>query len=156
MGWQKEVFRRKNLFRKVHAEGKDEHMALLEYRNTPISDCDYLPAQLLMKRMLRDKVPTKPDLLKPKISENAREQLLKRQKTQKAEYDKSVKDMKQIDKSNSVCYRVGKTWEPTVVVDKHESPRSYIISNEMGHNVQRNRVHLQKTSEPPIPIVEPD
>ena len=30
----------KNLFRKAHAEGKDEHIALLEYRNTPISDCE--------------------------------------------------------------------------------------------------------------------
>ena len=102
-----------------------------------------------MKRMLRDKVPTKSDLLKPKISENAREQLLKRQKIQKAEYDKSAKDMKQIDKGDSVHYMVGKTWEPAVVIDKHESPRPHTISNEMGHNIRWNRVHLQKTSEPP-------
>ena len=99
-------------------------------------------------------MPTKPDLLKPKISENAREQFLKRQKTQKAEYNKSVKDVKQTDKGDSVRYREGKTWEPAVVVNKHESQRSYIISNQT--DIRRNRVHLQKTSESSIPIVEPD
>lgn len=79
------------MFRKAHAEGKDEHIALLEYRNTPISDCDYSPAQLFITRMLRDKVPTKQELLIPKVPEYAREQLLKKQKTQKVHYDKGAK-----------------------------------------------------------------
>ena len=73
----------KHLFRKAHAEGKGEHIALLEYRNTPMLDCEYSRAQPLMNRMLRDKIPPKSDLLKPKIPAKAREQLINKQKTLK-------------------------------------------------------------------------
>ena len=146
----------KNLFRKAHAEGKDEHIALLEYRNTPISNCEYSPAQMLMNRMLRDKIPTNPDLLKPKVPEKAREQLIDRQKTQEKYYNRSAKDLQPLDIGDSIRYRVGKTWEPAIVMDKHETPRSYIVSNEYGNTLRRNRYHLQKTQEKPIPIVEPD
>ncbi|XP_056013214.1 uncharacterized protein K02A2.6-like [Ostrea edulis] len=38
----------KQLFNKAHAEGKDECIALLEYRNTPVTGMNYSPAQLLM------------------------------------------------------------------------------------------------------------
>ena len=41
-------------------------------------------------------------------------------------------------------------------MDKHETPGSYIVSNEYGNTLRRNRYHLQKTQEKPIPIVEPD
>ena len=38
----------KQLTRKAAEEGRDDHLALLEYRNTPISGLEYSPAQLLM------------------------------------------------------------------------------------------------------------
>ena len=94
----------KHLFKR--AEGNDNHIALPENRNTPISDCEHSPTQPLMNRMLRDKIPTKPDLLKPKVPEKAREQLINRQKTQKQYYDKSAKELKPLDMGNSVRYRI--------------------------------------------------
>lgn len=66
---------------KAYEDGKDESIALLEYRNTPISDCDYSPAQLLFNRRLRDKMPIKSRLLMPEIA--AREQFCKRQEKTK-------------------------------------------------------------------------
>ena len=87
----------KHLFRKAHAERKGENIALLECRNAPMLDCEYLLAKLLMNRMLRDKIPTKPDLLKPKVPAKAREQLINKQKTLKQYYDKSAKDTKPLD-----------------------------------------------------------
>ncbi|WAR27095.1 hypothetical protein MAR_012799 [Mya arenaria] len=69
----------------AHENGQDESIALQEYRNTPITGCEYSPAQMLMSRRLRDKIPTKSDLLKPKVCENAFEQLLKCQKNQKTD-----------------------------------------------------------------------
>ena len=38
----------KNMMRKTMKEGKEPHLALLEYRNTPLSGISYSPAQLLM------------------------------------------------------------------------------------------------------------
>ena len=140
----------KNLFKKAHTEGKDEHMALLEYRNTPISGCDSSPAQLLMNRMLRDKIPTKPKLLEPKIPLDAQQQLINRQIKQKSFYDKSSKDMKDLNPGDSVRYWKESMWEPAVFQNKHSTPRSYIIANEYGHKLRRNRVHLQQTNEKPI------
>ena len=140
----------KSLFKKADEEGKDEYMALLQYRNTPIAGCDYSPAQLLMNRMLRDKIPTNKALLKPKVPESAREQLVRRQLTQKVDYDKNTKAMKPLTEGDSVRYRVGKTWEPAVVKKKHVTPRSYVIQNQAGTTLRRNRYHLRKTAEPCI------
>lgn len=42
----------KKLMRKAVVEGKDVHLALLEYRNTPISGLMYSPAELSMSQML--------------------------------------------------------------------------------------------------------
>ena len=42
------------------------HLALLAYRNTPISGLEYSPAQLLMSRVLKDRRSTATSLLSPK------------------------------------------------------------------------------------------
>ena len=47
----------KHLFKKAHDENKDAEMALLEFRNTPITGLDQSPAQLLMSRHLRSSLP---------------------------------------------------------------------------------------------------
>ena len=146
----------KQLFRKAHEEGKDEYIAMLEYRNTPVTGMKYSPAQLLMGRMLRDIIPTNPKLFEPKLPENAKIMLKQRQQKQKMYYDKSAKDMKPLEPGDSVRYRHGKTWEPAVVVNKHDSPRSYIISTENGQSLRRNRKHIMKTKEETIPIVTED
>ena len=90
----------KTLLKKAHPEGKDEYIAMLEYRNTPI--VDYSPAQLLTSRMLRDKIPTQPKLLEPKVAANARQQLIEKQKVQKLEYDKIAKSIKLLIAEDSV------------------------------------------------------
>ena len=61
----------KQLMRKANQEGRDPHLTLLEYRNTPISGLSYSPSQLLMSRMLRDKMSTSASLLIPKVPESA-------------------------------------------------------------------------------------
>ena len=46
----------KNLLRKACEDGNDPYIALLEYRNTPVSGLKESPAQLLMSRMLKSKL----------------------------------------------------------------------------------------------------
>ena len=65
----------KQLMRKANQEGRDPHLALLKYHNTPISGLSYSPSQLLMSRMLRNKMPTSASLLIPKVPESAYDML---------------------------------------------------------------------------------
>ena len=47
----------KRLLKKAHDEGKAEELALLEFRNTPITGLNESPAQLLMSRCLHSSLP---------------------------------------------------------------------------------------------------
>lgn len=58
------------ILKKFHDEGRagDFHLALLEHRNTPLAHLHGYPAQLLLGRVLKSRLPTKLDLLVPKIN----------------------------------------------------------------------------------------
>jgi rubrerythrin len=57
----------KNLFKKTSEEDKDHYVALLDYRSTLLSGVPHSPAQLLMSRMLKTKLPVTKALLKPEV-----------------------------------------------------------------------------------------
>ena len=46
----------KNLLKKASEEGRDPYLALMAYRNTPVTGMSYSPAQMLMSRSLNTKV----------------------------------------------------------------------------------------------------
>ncbi|XP_052809638.1 uncharacterized protein K02A2.6-like [Mya arenaria] len=56
----------KRLLVKAKDSGHDPYLALLEYRNTPMSDCKQSPVQLLMSRRTRSVLPTTISHLLPK------------------------------------------------------------------------------------------
>ena len=57
----------KNMLKKAHEQNQDPYLALLEYRNTPVVGMKYSPAQTLMSRRLRTKIPVATSLLSPKV-----------------------------------------------------------------------------------------
>ena len=69
--------------RKALEGSNDVHLALLHYRNTPVSGMAYSPAQLLMSRNLPDGLPVAEEVLRPKVAEGAHQGLLKRQQKYK-------------------------------------------------------------------------
>jgi transposase InsO family protein len=68
----------KDLFRKCEQSGDDPSIALLNFRNTPLEGVGQSPAQLLMSRRLKSKLPILPKLLQPKLVDNAHEKLMDR------------------------------------------------------------------------------
>ena len=129
----------KNIMRKSREEGRDIHLALLEYRNTPLSGLSASPAQLLMSRRLKDRLPSTSRLLRPAIVSGACEGLNRRQKRQKHYFDKGTRPLKLHNLGDSVRVRLGKTWEHAQISGNHETPRSYIVTTEDGRTYRRNK-----------------
>ena len=78
----------KNLLRKADESGGDIYTSLMNYPASPIDGVCMSPAQLLMNRQLRTKLPITSDLLNPKGVESRLPDLVARQKKQKLYYDR--------------------------------------------------------------------
>ena len=105
----------KNLLRKACEDGNDPYIALLEYRNTPISGLKESPAQLLTSRMLKSKLPTVESPLKPQVVDSPQQKLQQRSDKQKMYYDQNAKQLPSIKEGETARIRKGKTWEPAIV-----------------------------------------
>ena len=81
----------KRMLQKANFDHRDPYIALLEYRNTPVSGMTLSPAEMLMSRKLRTKLPDLKSALRPRIV-NPTSQLLQRQVTYANHYDCSVLD----------------------------------------------------------------
>ncbi|CAC5369073.1 unnamed protein product [Mytilus coruscus] len=114
----------KSLLDKAIADEKDPYIALLDYRNTPINDVSS-PAQLLMNRRLRGKLPA----------------------TQKQLTQKTCKKQQKFSKGQTVRYQDNNRWKPAVITDQHDQPRSYTIQTPYGNTYRRNTKHIMKTNE---------
>ena len=134
----------KNMLNKAHEQNQDPYLALLEYRNTPVVGMKYSPAQMLMSRRLRTKIPVATSLLSPKVVD-ASADLINMQTRQKRYYDRHSKSLPPLKRGDVACYRRNRMWNKSCVVDVRNEPRSYVIRNEHGR-MRRNRRDLYKTS----------
>lgn len=71
----------KTILRKAKESGCDPELALLEFRNTPITGLDDSPAQLLMGRRLQSSLPMIPSCLGTTTSTKARDGLIQQQRS---------------------------------------------------------------------------
>ena len=145
----------KQMLYKADEDGRDPYIALLEYRNTPVTGLPFSPAQMAMSRTLRSKLPSTHQMLKPAVV-NATSGLRARQARYKHSYDRSAKPLAPLKAGDVVRYRRGKVWEPAVVKAETGFPRSFKILHENGE-LRRNRRHLMLTSEkPPVLLNVPE
>ena len=125
-------------------------LALLEFRNTPITGMELSPAQLLMSRRLQSALLMTRSLLTPAVSRDASKQLAKRQEQQERYYNRGTRRLPSLSEGDTVRYKCGSVWQPAIVVSKHPTaPRSYLIRNSQQHVLRRNRRHLKQTNELP-------
>jgi len=72
MDWLKEMFGQSRSYSEKQESNTSIELALLEYRNTPISGMDLSPLQLLMSRRLRSNLPMTESLLTPEVDKDAK------------------------------------------------------------------------------------
>ena len=128
---------------------KDEELALLEFRTTPISGMQKSPVQLFMSWRLRSALPMTVTMLQPHVSADIKEKLTCRQATQKKHYDNTSKNLPTLQPNDVVRYQGKQSWEPAVVLSHHPAPRSYNIKTPDGTLLRRNRRHLKRVNETP-------
>ena len=147
---EKAVHILKQLLTKAILSGRDPYIALLEYRNTPVCGLPFSPAQMLMSRRLRSKLPATANHLQPAVV-HAKPMLQEQQRKQKKYYDRGARHLKPLKPGDSVHIRHGKLWKPAVIVKRHLHPRSYIVSCD-GAQYRRNRRHILHTPgiSPPV------
>ncbi|KAG5873325.1 hypothetical protein JTB14_005305 [Gonioctena quinquepunctata] len=107
------------------------------------------PSQLLNNRILRDKLPVHSGLLKQEgvNAEKVRRKLIKNQHVQKCYYDKKgVKNLPKVKEGDKIVIRKDGIWEPGTVIGKHQSPRSYIVEDDSGKILRRNKKLLKTSS----------
>ncbi|KAL4714440.1 hypothetical protein ACJJTC_017735 [Scirpophaga incertulas] len=112
-------------------------------RRTPRNGLDS-PAQMLMGRRLKTKLPITTSLLKEPV-DNCRnyKTLIEKNNYIKEMYDKSSRPLQQIypgDKAVLVCPKDNR--KHVKIVAKAAQPRSYIVEDEFGNKFRRTRSHL--------------
>ncbi|KAL0166592.1 hypothetical protein M9458_038436, partial [Cirrhinus mrigala] len=142
----------KNLLKK----SADPYLALMAYRAAPLAN-GYSPAELLMGRKLRTRVPVILSQLNPEstdLEKLKKIELTYRQK-QKQNFDRRHKahDMAYLRPGEHVW--VKDTSERGTVVSTAGSPRSYLIETPRG-TLRRNRFHLSPTPKAPVTSDLPD
>ena len=128
----------KSFMRKAHEEGRDIWMSLLHYRNTPITGAPYSPAQLLMSRKLRDKMPSTSNILKPSVVPDGQSTMKHRQTRQKRFYDRGTTTRAPHRVGDNVRVPLHDRWDRAVVTGVCDTPRSYTVTTENGGTYRRN------------------
>ena len=136
----------KRTMKKAKASGDCTDMALLNLRETPISDDLGSPAKLLMGRDLSLRIKTHEPTQK---SVPVMDRLKKRQETQKAYHDRGARELPPLQPGQPVRVENPHTrrWDPATVKETCTQPRSYLIENADGATWRRNRKHLRVTHE---------
>ena len=132
----------KKTLQKAYEAREDPAIALLCLRTTPIETGLPSPAELLFGRKIQSNLPTITTTGKEKTSFRRREQW-------RRQCDDHTRDLKDIRPGQSVRVQdyVTKKWEPAVVKQKGNQPRSYIITSRDGAEYRRNRRHTRTTGE---------
>ncbi|XP_031353678.1 uncharacterized protein K02A2.6-like [Photinus pyralis] len=131
----------KNMLRKC----EDLDLALLEYRNIPVTGTDKSPAQLLTGRFLRTKLPSANHMSipNPVNFEEEKKKLEGQREIYRNYYDRHAMKRREFQEKDNVVVQHGKTWEPAVITRKLETPRSYIVQQNNGRYVRRNSSHIR-------------
>lgn len=132
----------KNILRKSESE-EEILQALMAYRTTPIKNMNYSPAQLVQSRNLRTDLPMHVNKSKPELCVDVESQHKNKQNKTKTFYDKTAKQRPDFEQNQNVLFKNNKQWHSGKILNKHHTPRSYVIEHSDGTIFRRNTRHLR-------------
>ena len=108
------------------------------------------PAEMLNSRAHQSHLPSVSQSTSfPTKDGEINDKLQARQDLQKFYYDKSLKELPEVYQGDSV--RVldpfSHKWEPGVVKDKAQTPKSYVLNMPSGNTLKQNRRHIRPSIE---------
>lgn len=142
----------KATIKKAIKEQTDWNLSLLHLRATPIDSKLPSPGEMMFGRRLSTSLPCH---VKP-APEEQRLQLEARRNAAKVYYDKSAKDLPPLSEGQTVTVydHQKKLWGSGEVIRPSHEPRSYIVENQHGSQLRRNRRDLREipnaTEEEPV------
>ena len=128
---------------KAIQDNRDQHLALLELRNTPRQDSNCSPAQLMFNREAgtRSKLPTlQQSDQKPHYDPNRRKTY--KEKVRK-NYNRNARDMSKLNVGQPIYFQHPKKGWVKGTIRKQISDCAYIVKNFNGVTNRRNRVHIR-------------
>lgn len=132
----------KNMLKKCIDSGQDFNLSLLNLRSTPRNGLDS-PAQMLMGRRIKTKLPITMELLTKPVDNQLNYQSLMAQKYKgKCQHDRSAKSLKQINLGDKVTLVSNGQRKLVTIVARATEPRSYIVEDENGNRYRRTRSQL--------------
>lgn len=136
----------KNLMVKAHENGEDLFLALLNFRNSPVTGESYSPAQLLMSRSLKTRLPTSDHTLKPRAMDARKVKNERSARTEKYKtyYNRGTKMLSKLKPTDTVRLKQNNVWERSELVGRAQDGRSYWLRTENGGLYRRNRQHILK------------
>lgn len=135
------------MFKKAMIDHSDANIALLNYRNTPLDGIGVSPAQLLMGRVLRSRLPITNNALKPRAVGSKVAEITARQSVQKKYFDNHARpERREYVSGNQVRYLDHKgAWRPGIIANEADNTgRSFNIVNKDNRTIRRNRNHMFK------------
>ncbi|XP_054260010.1 uncharacterized protein K02A2.6-like [Macrosteles quadrilineatus] len=135
----------KNIVKKSMLDKSDLYLALLEYRNTPISNSIPSPAEILFSRKINGVLPSNEMSLRPKLNyKNVRNSLISRQEKQKMYYDRKARPMRPLNNNENILMKHKNQWVHGKVIKSRNEPRSYIVKSNMSDRAYvKNRYHIR-------------
>ena len=140
----------KKIIKKTKSSGQDLYLGILDWRNTPSdSGTHSSPVQKLMSRRTNTLLPTPEGLLYPQVVHGVSEEIKHRKQKAKLHYDKGTKPLPELEIGQQVRIqpnKYDKEWTLGHCTAK-VGPRSYLVQNEYGQTVRRNRKFLRTSEE---------
>lgn len=144
----------KKILKKSVESKQSPYISLLEYRNTRIERVGFSPAELLMSKKLKEKLPILKSLLSPKyINSNKVKNSLKLRKTvQKHYYNRHTKKCNEFIPQEDILFLKDNVWVPGKIIKKANAPRSYWLIDLFKKEFRRTSRHIRKRILGPISI----
>lgn len=135
----------KKMLNKCSEDRTDYRLALLQYRSCPVSGTHFSPAQLMMNRNLKTKLPVNYEYLKPKINVNVGTEFEKIRNRNNKNYNKKARCKQNFEIGQNVWFKKdpnGIKWLKGKIVSNNNY-RSYDILDEAGCTYVRTSYHLR-------------